>query len=558
MTAGVAHEQGAMRHVRALVGAAHIGPGLAVTVLAGLLAAAQGLGPGTRRPRRGGGLRRSALDRLEQRPHRPRPRPPGRTRPTSRWRPARSPSASYALACIVAVVACVVLSLALGLAAGLLHLGCVASAWAYNLGLKSTVWSWVPYAVSFGGLTAVVTLADGEAPPWWWPVGAALLGVGAHLLNVLPDLDDDAATGVRGLPHRLGPRRIAPVAAAVLVAASAVVLVGAAPPVAVTVAAAAAVLGLAVRRGERVRPTALRRRGGHRPRRHPPAGGRPMTAETWDVVVVGAGPAGACAALGALAEDPSLRVLLLDRSDFPRDKSCGDGIAPHVLDALATVGAADVVDGWAPLRDLELSHGDAMRRRADAARGARRPPGRLRRAAGRAGRGRRRRPAPPPRHLDRHRPGDRGADPVRLARRRGRRGRRRRRLAGPRGAAGPPPRDAGHRDPRLRTHHARARGTPDHPLRQPPAAVVRLGVRPRRRARQRRLRRAAARRTRQPSSPQPTAAARPARGARPGGRRNRWPLARAPPAAERMAVGPARRSGPARRRRRRTGQPDDR
>ncbi len=80
--------------------------------------------------------------------------------------------------------------------------------------------------------------------------------------------------------------------------------------------------------------------------------------EDWDIVVVGAGPAGACAALGALAEDPSLRVLLLDRSDFPRDKSCGDGIAPHVLDALASVGADDVVEGWAPLRDLELSHGD--------------------------------------------------------------------------------------------------------------------------------------------------------------------------------------------------------
>ena len=85
-----------------------------------------------------------------------------------------------------------------------------------------------------------------------------------------------------------------------------------------------------------------------------------MTAETWDLVVVGAGPAGASAALGALAEDPSLRVLLLDRSDFPRDKSCGDGIAPHVLDALEEVGAADVVDGWAPLRHLELSHGDAV------------------------------------------------------------------------------------------------------------------------------------------------------------------------------------------------------
>ena len=147
-------------------------------------------------------------------------------------------------ACALAVAACAGLSLTLGVAAGLVHLGCVASAWAYNLGLKATAWSWLPYALSFGGLTAVVTLADGQAPPWWWPVGAALLGVAAHLLNVLPDLADDAATGVRGLPHRLGPRRIAPVAAVVLVAASAVVLVGATPPLAVTVGAAVVVLGL--------------------------------------------------------------------------------------------------------------------------------------------------------------------------------------------------------------------------------------------------------------------------------------------------------------------------
>lgn len=83
-----------------------------------------------------------------------------------------------------------------------------------------------------------------------------------------------------------------------------------------------------------------------------------MTAEHWDLVVIGAGPAGSSAALAALAEEPGLRVLLLDRSDFPRDKSCGDGIAPHVLDALAEVGAADVVDDWTPLRHLSLSHGD--------------------------------------------------------------------------------------------------------------------------------------------------------------------------------------------------------
>jgi geranylgeranyl reductase family protein len=81
------------------------------------------------------------------------------------------------------------------------------------------------------------------------------------------------------------------------------------------------------------------------------------TEQTWDLVVVGAGPAGASAALGALAEEPGLRVLLLDRYDFPRDKSCGDGVPPLVLDALADVGAHGLTDGWEPVTTLELAHG---------------------------------------------------------------------------------------------------------------------------------------------------------------------------------------------------------
>ena len=148
------------------------------------------------------------------------------------------------VACAAAVVATVVLSLAVGVVAGLVHLGCVACGWAYNLGLKSTAWSWLPYAAAFGGLTFFVTLADGALPPWWWPVGAGLLGVGAHLVNVLPDVEDDLATGVRGLPHRLGPRWIAPVAGAVLGSATVVVLVGASPPRAAAIAVALVVAGL--------------------------------------------------------------------------------------------------------------------------------------------------------------------------------------------------------------------------------------------------------------------------------------------------------------------------
>jgi len=227
-----------------LVAAAHIGPALAVTLLAGLLAAAQGLDPG-----------RSALvvcavlagqlsigwsnDLVDL----ARDRATGRTD-----KPLVTGSVSVQAvraACAVAVLACVVLSLASGLVAGLVNLVCVGAGWAYNLGLKATVWSWLPYAVAFGGLTAFVALADSSKPPWWWPVGGALLGVGAHLLNVLPDLDDDAATGVHGLPHRLGPRWIAPVAAAVLVAATAVVLLGGQPPLLLALPAALVVTALA-------------------------------------------------------------------------------------------------------------------------------------------------------------------------------------------------------------------------------------------------------------------------------------------------------------------------
>jgi geranylgeranyl reductase family protein len=77
-------------------------------------------------------------------------------------------------------------------------------------------------------------------------------------------------------------------------------------------------------------------------------------AGSWDVAVVGAGPAGAAAALGALRARPDARVLLLDRADFPRDKSCGDGVAPHALDELARLGAAHVLADRVPVRRLRL------------------------------------------------------------------------------------------------------------------------------------------------------------------------------------------------------------
>jgi geranylgeranyl reductase family protein len=74
--------------------------------------------------------------------------------------------------------------------------------------------------------------------------------------------------------------------------------------------------------------------------------------DTFDVAVVGAGPAGAGAALAA--RRAGARVLLLDRADFPRDKPCGDGIAAHALDVLTELEVPDAVAGFAPVPSLRL------------------------------------------------------------------------------------------------------------------------------------------------------------------------------------------------------------
>lgn len=75
----------------------------------------------------------------------------------------------------------------------------------------------------------------------------------------------------------------------------------------------------------------------------------------WDLAVVGAGPAGATAALAAMRTDPAARVLLLDRAEFPRDKACGDGIAVHVADELRALGAGQVLAGAPLITGLRLT-----------------------------------------------------------------------------------------------------------------------------------------------------------------------------------------------------------
>jgi heme o synthase len=135
---------------------------------------------------------------------------------------------AVATGALIAAAACVLLSFRLGAAAGWLHLVAVASAVSYNAGLKSTWGSPLPYLLSFGLLPVVVSFAvtgplDPSRPPWSHVLAAALLGGAAHAGNTVGDTEADAATGVRGLPQRLGPQRSL-IAMAVLVGAAAMVL----------------------------------------------------------------------------------------------------------------------------------------------------------------------------------------------------------------------------------------------------------------------------------------------------------------------------------------------
>jgi 4-hydroxybenzoate polyprenyltransferase len=131
------------------------------------------------------------------------------------------------VASVMAATATVPLALLSGWAAAVVACAGLASALLYNWPLKATAVSVLPYAVSFAALPAFVVLGV-TRPPWWLVAAGALLGAGAHFANVLPDLDDDLRTGIRGLPHRLGGRWSALCAAALLLAATSVLAFG--PP----------------------------------------------------------------------------------------------------------------------------------------------------------------------------------------------------------------------------------------------------------------------------------------------------------------------------------------
>jgi 4-hydroxybenzoate polyprenyltransferase len=109
---------------------------------------------------------------------------------------------------IVSASLSIALSLLLGPAFAIAHLVGLAAGWAYNLGLKRTLAATACYLVFFGSIPLLATLAREEPRPavWWAMLMGGMLGLAAHFANVLPDLEDDKRHGIRSLPHRLGAR----------------------------------------------------------------------------------------------------------------------------------------------------------------------------------------------------------------------------------------------------------------------------------------------------------------------------------------------------------------
>ena len=206
----------------ALVRAAHAGPALAVTVLAGLLGVAADLSPpqvalvtsavlaGQLSVGWSNDLRDVARNSAVGR----------RDKPLASGDVAES---TVRTACALAVAATVVLSLLCGLVAGAVHLLCIT--WPGPTTCGSRARSRRGCRMPCPSVDCRSSSGSRAARPLrsrWSSVGRCSEWL--PMLNVVPDLAQDAATGIRGLPHRLGARASVALAVALLVAVTVLLL----------------------------------------------------------------------------------------------------------------------------------------------------------------------------------------------------------------------------------------------------------------------------------------------------------------------------------------------
>lgn len=89
---------------------------------------------------------------------------------------------------------------------------------------------------------------------------------------------------------------------------------------------------------------------------HESRAAHPLVDESWDAVVVGAGPAGAVSAY--LLARQGRRTLLVDAKPFPREKVCGGCLNPRAIASLQAMGLEQSLDdcGAAAIDRLSLRH----------------------------------------------------------------------------------------------------------------------------------------------------------------------------------------------------------
>jgi 4-hydroxybenzoate polyprenyltransferase len=107
---------------------------------------------------------------------------------------------------VFALIAALLFSLfsPLGITGTLVHFLGILSATFYNLKLKPTILSPLPYIVSFGALPWAIYLPAENQPPLWLYLDFMIIAVAFHFFNVLKDFQWDINQGILGLPQRLG------------------------------------------------------------------------------------------------------------------------------------------------------------------------------------------------------------------------------------------------------------------------------------------------------------------------------------------------------------------